>query len=88
MGKAQARTDKLFAFSANLVVDVSYPLCIMDLSTERRDDMTKQVIFKAKMGALWIKAEVVRKVEGGYILNCGETKGFFVETENVKEVAA
>jgi hypothetical protein len=47
-----------------------------------------QVIFKGKMGSLWIKAEVVKKVEGGYILNCGSTKGFFVEEENVKEVAA
>jgi len=47
-----------------------------------------QVIFKGKMGSLWIKAEVVKKVEGGYILSCGSTKGFFVEEENVKEVAA
>jgi len=45
-----------------------------------------QVIYKASQ--LWIKAEVVKKVEGGYILNCGSTKGFFVEDERVKEVAA
>jgi hypothetical protein len=45
-----------------------------------------QVIYKASK--LWIKAEVVKKVEGGYILNCGSTKGFFVEDERVKKVAA
>lgn len=44
----------------------------------------KQVIFKANYGSLWIKAEVVNKVKGGYILNCGETKGFFVKEDNVK----
>lgn len=43
-----------------------------------------QVIFKGNYGSLWIKAQVVKKVEGGYILNCGETKGFFVEEDNVK----
>jgi len=48
--------------------------------------MTKQVIYKASK--LWIRAEVVKKVEGGYILNCGNTKGFFVKAERVKEVAA
>ena len=48
--------------------------------------MTKQVIYKAS--TLWIKAEVVKKVEGGYILNCGNTKGFFVAEERVKEMAA
>jgi len=48
--------------------------------------MTKQVIYKASK--LWIRAEVVKKVEGGYILNCGNTTGFFVKAERVKEVAA
>ena len=48
--------------------------------------MTKQVIYKASK--LWIKAEVVKKVRGGYILNCRSTKEFFVKKENVKEVAA
>lgn len=45
----------------------------------------EQVVFKAKQGNLWIKAEVVRKVEGGYILKCGLMKGktFFIEDENV-----
>lgn len=46
----------------------------------------QKVIYKASK--LWIKAEVVKKVKGGYILNCGNTKGFFVEEERVKEVAA
>lgn len=45
-----------------------------------------QVIYKASQ--LWIKAEVVKKVKGGYILNCGETKEFFVKEERVKQVAA
>ena len=45
-----------------------------------------QVIYKASK--LWIKAEIVKKVEGGYILNCGNTKEFFVKEENVKKVAA
>lgn len=48
--------------------------------------MAKQVIYKASR--LWIKAEVVKKVQGGYILNCGSTKEFFVEEQRVKEVAA
>lgn len=48
--------------------------------------MTKQVIFKGNN--LWLKAEVVKKVKGGYILNCGNTKEFFVKAEKVKEVAA
>ena len=48
--------------------------------------MTKQVIFKGNR--LWLKAEVVKKVKGGYILNCGNTKEFFVKEERVKEVAA
>ena len=45
----------------------------------------EQVVFKAKQGNLWIKAEVVRKVEGGYILKCGLMKGktFFIKDENV-----
>ena len=45
----------------------------------------EQVVFKAKQGSLWIKAEVVQKVEGGYILKCGIMKGktFFVEDECV-----
>ncbi len=48
--------------------------------------MTKQVVYKASR--LWIKAEVVKRVQGGYILNCGNTKEFFVKEERVKEVAA
>ena len=51
-----------------------------------RDMKNNQVIYKAS--ALWIKAEIVKKVEGGYILNCGSTKEFFVKEENVKEMAA
>lgn len=47
--------------------------------------MTKQVIFKGNN--LWLKAEVVKKVKGGYILNCGNME-FFVKAEKVKEVAA
>ena len=46
----------------------------------------EQVVFKAKQGNLWIKAEVVRKVEGGYFLQLkGAMKGktFFIEAENV-----
>ena len=52
----------------------------------RSNMKNNQVIYKAS--TLWIKAEVVKKVEGGYILNCGDTKGFFVEEERVKEMAA
>ena len=52
----------------------------------RSNMQNNQVIYKASQ--LWIKAEVVKKVEGGYILNCGSTKGFFVKEENVKEMAA
>ena len=46
-----------------------------------------QVMFKPERGTLWLIAEVVEKVEGGYILTCGDTKEFFVTQENVKEVA-
>lgn len=48
----------------------------------------KEVSFKAKYGKLWIRAEVVKKIEGGYILNCGSTKGFFVEDRDVKPIKA
>ena len=47
-----------------------------------------QVMFKAERGTMWLIAEVVEKVEGGYILTCGDTKEFFVAQENVKEVAS
>jgi len=47
-----------------------------------------QVMFKAERGTMWLIAEVVEKVEGGYILTCGDTKEFFVTQENVKEVAS
>ena len=40
--------------------------------------MKTQVKFKADYGTLWIKADVVEKVKGGYILDCGDTKGFFM----------
>tara|TARA_R110002012_G_scaffold22589_9_gene77906 strand:+ start:557 stop:688 length:132 start_codon:yes stop_codon:yes gene_type:complete len=33
---------------------------------------------------MWITAEVVEKVDGGYILNCGDTKDFFVEDAYIK----
>ena len=49
----------------------------------------EQVVFKAKQGNLWIKAEVVRKVEGGYILELtGTMKGkpFFIEDSNVLQL--
>jgi len=48
--------------------------------------MTKQVIYKADK--LWLKAEVVKKVQGGYILTCGSTREFFVKEDRVREVAA
>lgn len=48
----------------------------------------KEVSFKAKYGRLWIRAEVVKRVKGGYILNCGSTQGFFVRDEDVKRIAA
>jgi len=47
-----------------------------------------QVKFKANQGKLWIKADVVEKVKGGYILNCGDTKGFFVRGTQVKPLDA
>ena len=36
---------------------------------------------------MWITAEVVEKVDGGYILNCGDAKDFFVEDAYVKQAA-
>jgi len=48
--------------------------------------MKTQVKFKANYGALWIKADVVEKVKGGYILDCGDTKGFFVTNRRVKPI--
>ena len=48
----------------------------------------KEVCFKGRLGKLWIRAQVVKKVKGGYILDCGATKGFFVEDENVKPIKA
>ena len=47
-----------------------------------------QVKFKANHGKLWIKADLVEKVKGGYILNCGDTKGFFVRDTQVKPLDA
>mgnify|MGYP003667339435 CR=1 FL=1 len=46
--------------------------------------MKTQVIFKGQRGSMWITAEVVEKVDGGYILNCGDTKDFFVEDAYIK----
>ena len=48
--------------------------------------MKTQVKFKADYGTLWIKADVVEKVKGGYILDCGDTKGFFVRDSQVKPI--
>ena len=47
--------------------------------------MKTQVKFKADYGTLWIKADVVEKVKGG-ILDCGDTKGFFVRDSQVKPI--
>ena len=46
--------------------------------------MSTQVKFKGQWGSLWLIAEVVEKVDGGYILNCGETQGFFIEDRHVR----
>ena len=49
--------------------------------------MIAQVRFKGQWGSLWLIAKVVEKVEGGYILNCGETKGFFIKDMHVRPYA-
>lgn len=46
-----------------------------------------KVVFKGQRGSMWITAEVVEKVDGGYILNCGDTEDFFVEDTYVKQAA-
>jgi hypothetical protein len=41
------------------------------------------VIFKPKLGKLWIKAEVIKKTKAGYFLKCGRDQ-FYIKKQYVK----
>lgn len=44
---------------------------------------SKRVVFKPKLGKLWIKAEVIKKTKAGYVLKCGRDQ-FYINKQFVK----